>query len=99
MAKKLIKSGYLLTMDPRIGWLSKGDILINGSKIEAVDRDLGNMDGGVIDAKGKLIGVDLEKVRAKVEDARNDLFERVGVLTNNWEPDVYIHSNHNSGQR
>jgi 5-methylthioadenosine/S-adenosylhomocysteine deaminase len=48
--KTLIRGGTVLSMDPRLGDLPTGDVLIDGEKILAVGRDLSN--GGVGEARG-----------------------------------------------
>ena len=52
MAKTLIKSGTIISMDRRVGDFQKGDILVNGDKIEkSLNRSSRN--AKVIDAAGK----------------------------------------------
>jgi 5-methylthioadenosine/S-adenosylhomocysteine deaminase len=48
--KTLIRGGTVLSMDPQLGDLPTGDVLIDGEKILAVGRDLSN--GGVGGARG-----------------------------------------------
>jgi hypothetical protein len=52
MGKILIKGGTLITIDPKYGQMTKGDILVKGTKIEAITKDLGNVDAEVINAEG-----------------------------------------------
>jgi cytosine/adenosine deaminase-related metal-dependent hydrolase len=51
----LIKGGALLTMDPQIGELARGDVLIDGPKIVAVGARLECQDAFTIDATGKIV--------------------------------------------
>lgn len=51
----LIKGGYVVSCDPSVGELADADVLIEGSKIAAVGRNLGAADAEVIDASAKLV--------------------------------------------
>lgn len=53
----LLKGGSVVSMDPSIGDLAVGDVLISGDKIEAVGPDLGSGDDNtiVVDATGKIV--------------------------------------------
>lgn len=53
--RKLIRGGYILTLDPGLGEFAKGDILIEGSKIAAVGHRLDVTDAEIIDASGKIV--------------------------------------------
>jgi 5-methylthioadenosine/S-adenosylhomocysteine deaminase len=53
--RRLLRGGTILTMDPGIGDLAKGDVLIEGDRIEAVGPDLDVTDADVIDARGKIV--------------------------------------------
>jgi cytosine/adenosine deaminase-related metal-dependent hydrolase len=53
MAKKLIRGGSVLSMDPQIGDLT-GDVLIEDDKIVAVEPDI-SADAEVIDAAGDIV--------------------------------------------
>lgn len=53
--KTLIKGGAILSMDPVVGNHTKGDILIEGSKILAVGADLEVSDAAIIDASGMIV--------------------------------------------
>jgi cytosine/adenosine deaminase-related metal-dependent hydrolase len=54
MKRKWVKGGHVLSMDDRIG-SGRFDILINGSRIEAVSRDLQGVDAEMIDASGCIV--------------------------------------------
>ena len=48
----VITNGYVLSMDAAIGDIEHGSVLIEGSRIVAVERDLGSVDAEVIDVAG-----------------------------------------------
>ncbi|HET7714789.1 MAG TPA: amidohydrolase family protein [Bauldia sp.] len=54
MARTLIRNATVITVDPKIGDISRGDILIEGSKIAAVGPDLKADDAEVIEATNKI---------------------------------------------
>ncbi|MFJ2710200.1 amidohydrolase family protein [Pseudomonas sp. NPDC087346] len=51
----LIKGGTLITQDPRLGNFAEGDVLIRGTEIVEVGRNLEAPDAEVIDAKGMIV--------------------------------------------
>jgi 5-methylthioadenosine/S-adenosylhomocysteine deaminase len=53
--KTLIRGGMVLSMDPRLGDLPRGDVLIDGERIVAVGPDLSNGEVEVIDAAGMIV--------------------------------------------
>ena len=53
--RTLIKGGLVLSMDPAIGDLPRGDVLIDGDRIVEVGRDLTATDAEVIDATGMIV--------------------------------------------
>jgi 5-methylthioadenosine/S-adenosylhomocysteine deaminase len=54
MGKKLIRGGTVLSMDPEIGDLPKGDVLIEDDRIVAVQPEI-SADAEVIDAAGFIV--------------------------------------------
>jgi 5-methylthioadenosine/S-adenosylhomocysteine deaminase len=50
----LIRGGTVLTMDPHLGDLQPGDVLIEDDRIAAVDRNI-DTDAEVIDATGRIV--------------------------------------------
>jgi cytosine/adenosine deaminase-related metal-dependent hydrolase len=54
MPLTLIKNATLVTMDPAIGDLETGDLLIDGEKIAAVGRNLSAPGATVLDASGRI---------------------------------------------
>jgi 5-methylthioadenosine/S-adenosylhomocysteine deaminase len=55
MRRMLIKGPAIITMDPRLGDLRTADVLINGSRIEAVSPRISADDADVIDASHMLL--------------------------------------------
>ena len=55
MTRVLIKCGWLVTLDPKIGDFKGGEILLNGNRIEAVGRGLGATADQTIDATDKIV--------------------------------------------
>lgn len=53
--RTLIKGGHVVTMDPDLGVLETGDVLINGDTIEAVGANLEAPDAEVVDASNRLV--------------------------------------------
>ncbi len=53
--RKLIKGGYVLSMDPSVGDLMPGDVLIEDDRIVDVGRNLDAGDAEVIDATGDIV--------------------------------------------
>ncbi len=51
-SRLLIRSGTVLTLDPQLGDLSPGEVLVEDGEIVAVGADLGVTDAEVIDARG-----------------------------------------------
>src|SRR5438105_1070151 len=55
MKRVLIKCGWLVTLDPRIGEMKGGELLYNGNTIEAAGKNLGATADAVIDASDKIV--------------------------------------------
>jgi 5-methylthioadenosine/S-adenosylhomocysteine deaminase len=53
--RKLIVGGMVLTMDPALGDLSRGDILIDEGRIAAIAPSIDAADAEVIDASGSIV--------------------------------------------
>ena len=51
----LLKSGTIISMDPRIGDLANGDVLIEGTKISAVAPNINAGNAQVIDARNMIL--------------------------------------------
>ena len=50
----LLRAGHVLSMDPAVGDLPKGDVLIEDGRIAAVDREIG-ADAEVLDMTGRIV--------------------------------------------
>jgi 5-methylthioadenosine/S-adenosylhomocysteine deaminase len=50
----LLRNGIVLTMDPAIGDLDRGDVLVNDGEIAQVGRDL-DVEAEIIDCTGKIV--------------------------------------------
>ena len=55
MTKTLIKGGAIISMDRKTGDFAKGDILVNGSEIEKIDKSIRAPGATVIDATGMIV--------------------------------------------
>ncbi|EDF4476594.1 amidohydrolase family protein [Salmonella enterica subsp. enterica serovar Typhimurium] len=51
----LIKDGYVLTMDPKLGDFVGGDVLIEGGKIIQVAQEITDPTAQIVDASGKIV--------------------------------------------
>src|ERR1700684_1037159 len=55
MARTLIRSATILTMDDRFGDIAAGDLLVDGDRVAAIGRDIAAADADVIDGRGKIV--------------------------------------------
>ena len=53
--RKLVRGGAVLSLDPHIGNLTIGDVLIEGDRIVKIGPDLANGDAELIDATGMIV--------------------------------------------
>jgi cytosine/adenosine deaminase-related metal-dependent hydrolase len=53
--RTLIRAGHVLSMDPDIGELPQGDVLIEDGLIKAVAASLGDVDAEIVDASGHIV--------------------------------------------
>lgn len=51
----LIKGGTILSMDPKVGEIAQGDILVDGSRIVRIAERIDAPDARVIDARGRIV--------------------------------------------
>ena len=51
----IIRSGYVVTMDPELGDIPDGDVLVTGGQIAAVGKGLDAPGAGEIDARGMIV--------------------------------------------
>lgn len=55
MSRRLIKGGFVVSVDPRIGNLDNADVLIEDGKISAIGRNLAAADAEIIDAREMIV--------------------------------------------
>ena len=55
MSKTLIRGGTIVSMDPKIGDLPQGDVLIDGERIAAIAPHIQADDAQVVDASGTIV--------------------------------------------
>ena len=55
MQRTVIRNAIVLSMDPKIGDLHDGDVLIDGTKIAAVQPNIGPVDANEIDGQGMIV--------------------------------------------
>jgi cytosine/adenosine deaminase-related metal-dependent hydrolase len=55
MKRVLIRCGWLVTLDPKLGDFKNGELLLNGNRIEAAGRNLGATADETIDASDKIV--------------------------------------------
>jgi 5-methylthioadenosine/S-adenosylhomocysteine deaminase len=51
----VIRNGHVMSMDPAVGDIVRGDVLVEGKKIKAVGRNLRVGDADEIDAEGRIV--------------------------------------------
>ena len=88
MAKTLIKNGTIISMDRRVGDFQKGDILVNGDKIEKIAKSLRSPDAKVINAAGKIVMPGF--VNAHIHTWQTGIRGVAG----NWSIPEYLHEMH-----
>ena len=55
MKRVLIRCGWLVTLDAKLGDFRSGEILLTGNRIEAIGRNLGAKADETIDASDKIV--------------------------------------------
>jgi cytosine/adenosine deaminase-related metal-dependent hydrolase len=55
MARLLLKSGIVVTQDPKLGVLPAGDVLVEGDRIAAIAPSLPSGDAEVVDCRGHFV--------------------------------------------
>ncbi len=55
MKRVLIRCGWLVTLDPKVGDFKNGELLLRGNRIEAAGRNLGATADETIDASDKIV--------------------------------------------
>ncbi len=84
--RTLIRGGYVVSVDPAIGEIRGGDVLIEGPRIAAVGRNLTAADAFVIDAHDKIVFpgfIDTHRhawetlLRSMIAEGNFDVYERI----------------------
>ena len=80
----LIRGGYVLTMDPQLGDLPAGDVLVEDDCIVAIARDLAPGDAEIIDARGHIV------MPGMVDTHRHTWQTQMRALCANWTLNDYF---------
>ncbi|MEW5423461.1 amidohydrolase family protein [Amorphus sp. 3PC139-8] len=85
MRKLLIKNGFVASVDPTIGNIANGDVLISGDRIEEVGRDLEVTDAEIVDATDCI-------VMPGFVDAHKHIWQGAAVRAycTDWSLDDYV---------
>ena len=82
--RTLVRGGHVLSMDPAIGELPQGDVLIEDGVITAVAPSLGEMDAEVIDAAGHIVAPGL------IDTHRHTWQTQMRALCTDWTLTDYL---------
>jgi cytosine/adenosine deaminase-related metal-dependent hydrolase len=82
--RRLIRGGYVATMDRAIGDLADTDVLVEGDRIAAVARGLDAADAEVIDARGSIV------LPGMVDTHRHTWQTLMRGICANWTLDDYF---------
>ena len=82
--RTLVRGGHILSMDPAIGQLPQGDVLIEDGLIVAVERSLGEVDAEVIDASGHIVAPGL------IDTHRHTWQTQMRALCTDWTLTDYL---------
>ena len=88
MAKTLIKGGAIISMDRKTGDFAKGDILVDGDKIEKIGKSIRSPGAKVIDANGMIVMPGF--VNAHLHTWQTGIRGVAG----NWSIPEYLHAMH-----
>ena len=88
MARTIIKGGYILSMDKKVGDLPKGDIFIESDKIIKIARTVRASDAKIIDATGMIVMPGL--INAHLHTWQTGIRGVAG----NWSIPEYLHHMH-----
>lgn len=80
----VVRGGHLLSMDPQIGELRQGDVLIEDGVIAAVRPSLGEVDAEVIDASGHIVAPGL------IDTHRHTWQTQLRALCTDWTLTDYL---------
>lgn len=82
--RTLVRGGHVLSMDPAIGELPQGDVLIEDGVITAVQPSLGEVDAEVIDATGHIVAPGL------IDTHRHTWQTQMRALCTDWTLTDYL---------
>ena len=82
--RTLVRGGHVLSMDPVIGELPAGDVLIEDGVITAVERSVGEVDAEVIDATGHIVAPGL------IDTHRHTWQTQMRALCTDWTLTDYL---------
>jgi cytosine/adenosine deaminase-related metal-dependent hydrolase len=82
--RTLVRGGRILSMDPDIGQLPQGDVLIEDGLIRAVEPSLGGVDAEVIDATGHIVAPGL------IDTHRHTWQTQMRALCTDWTLTDYL---------
>lgn len=88
MAKTLIKGGTIVSMDRKVGDFARGDILVDGDKIEKIGKSIRAPGAKVIDAAGMIVMPGF--VNAHLHTWQTGIRGVAG----NWSIPEYLHEMH-----
>ena len=88
MVRTIIKGGYILSMDKKVGDLPKGDIFIEGDKIIKIGRTVRANDAKIIDATGMIVMPGL--INAHLHTWQTG----IRGIAGNWSIPEYLHHMH-----
>ena len=88
MSKTLIKGGTIISMDRKVGDFAKGDILVDGDKIEKIGKSIRSPSAKVVDATGMIVMPGF--VNAHIHTWQTGIRGVAG----NWSIPEYLHEMH-----
>mgnify|MGYP006208252785 CR=1 FL=1 len=82
--RTLVRGGHILSMDPDIGELAQGDVLVEDGVIAAVAPSLGEVDAEIIDAAGQIVAPGL------IDTHRHTWQTQMRALCTDWTLTDYL---------
>ena len=82
--RTLVRGGHILSMDPDIGVLARGDVLVEDGIIAAVAPSLGEIDAEIIDATGHIVAPGL------IDTHRHTWQTQMRALCTDWTLTDYL---------
>lgn len=84
--RTLFQNATVLSMDPGIGVVPRGDVLVEGSTIVAVGTDLGQPDAEIVDATGHIV------MPGMIDTHRHTWQTQMRGLCADWTLADYVHA-------